>query len=342
MKTLSLRIEAAGLCCAVGYQLDAAECALRANMDHFQESDFLTQGGEPIRVARLPDNDRWGAQRIAQWIKLAVHDCLQGVADFDASQVPLIVLCPTQDRPMVNDDWCRDTYRFAEKAIGLQFDERSAILPGGRAGFAQALQLAHSWFSQSTLERVLLVGADSYIDSASINHYLSQGRLLVTGNRDGFLPGEAAAALLLTRGGKAAGLHIDGVGVAQEAGRPDGSVPSRAQALGTAIRQACQQAGIEPSQLQFRMSDQNGEAFFAREAANALTRVMWGGGPQLPVLTTADCIGEVGAATGPVMLAYLSRLQARTDGPGPIGLVHLANDNGLRGAVISHYRAAQP
>jgi len=31
-----LAIRAAGLCCAVGYHLRAASCALRAQMDHFQ------------------------------------------------------------------------------------------------------------------------------------------------------------------------------------------------------------------------------------------------------------------------------------------------------------------
>lgn len=57
---LRLGIRAAGLCCAVGYHLRAASCALRANMDHFQESEFQSRLGDPILVARLPETDLWG------------------------------------------------------------------------------------------------------------------------------------------------------------------------------------------------------------------------------------------------------------------------------------------
>ena len=46
-----LHVNAAGLCCSLGYHLDAAVCALRANMDHFRESAFYSQGGDPVQVA---------------------------------------------------------------------------------------------------------------------------------------------------------------------------------------------------------------------------------------------------------------------------------------------------
>ncbi|HEY9101213.1 hypothetical protein [Chitinimonas sp.] len=333
MQKRQLTVEAAGVCCSVGYNLAAATCALRAGMDHFQESEFVTQEGAPVRVARLPDHEHWGAKRIANWIKLAVDDCLGQMPDLDTQTIPMIVICPTQDRPLVSDDWYQDTYRFAEAAIGRRFEARSAILPGGRAGFAQALQLAANWLQEAAVERVLIVGADCYLDSASISHYLDEGRLLVPGNRDGFLPGEAAAAVLLTKQALPGRLRVEGVGTATEAGRPDGSAPSRAIGLSQAIRGACEQAGMQPNALQFRMSDQNGEAFFAREAANAFTRVLWRSEGQPTVLTTADCVGEIGAATGPLMLAYLSTVMQRSDGPGTLGLIHLANDDGLRGAI---------
>ncbi|MBL8507123.1 MAG: hypothetical protein JNM11_01580 [Chitinimonas sp.] len=329
-----LQVEAAGLCCALGYNLAAASCALRAGMDHFQESEFVAGGGAKVRVARLPDTSTWGSKRIAQWIKLAVEDCLGKIPSLDTQIVPLIVLCPTQDRPMVDDDWCLDTYRFAEQAIGRSFDPRSAILPNGRAGFMQALQLAQRWIHEEQVARVLIVGADSYLDAAGINHYLDEERLLIPGNRDGFLPGEAAAAVLLSKPGSAPGVRVMGVTTANEPGRPDGSVPSRAQGLSQAIRSACAQAGTQPGALRFRMSDQNGESFFAAEAANAMTRVLWQCATQPTVLTTADCVGEVGAATGPLMLAHLSAVMAGPHSPGDTGLVHLANDNGLRGALI--------
>ena len=115
-------------------------------------------------------------------------------------------------------------------------------------------------------------------------------------------------------------------------------MPSRAQGLSQAIRAALGAGASNYSKLNFRISDQNGEAFFAREAANAMTRVAPTGGQKLPLLTMADCIGEVGAATGPAMLAYLAQRMPHIDSPGHCGLLHLANDNGLRCAAILHYQ----
>lgn len=104
------------------------------------------------------------------------------------------------------------------------------------------------------------------------------------------------------------------------------------------MRAAMDEAGITTNELSFRLSDQNGEAFFAREAANAFSRVTAPGGPTARTLTTADCTGEVGAATGPLMLAWLQHTLARPDGPGPCGLVHLANDMGSRCALTVAWR----
>ena len=110
-----------------------------------------------------------------------------------------------------------------------------------------------------------------------------------------------------------------------EPGRPDGSVPSRAQGLTQAVRNACEQAGVEPGALQFRLSDQNGEQFFSREASNAFTRVLAGEG-KLPLMTLADKIGEVGAAAGVSMLAWLQRdMTHGSFNRGSLGLLHLAN-----------------
>jgi 3-oxoacyl-[acyl-carrier-protein] synthase-1 len=182
---------------------------------------------------------------------------------------------------------------------------------------------------------VLLVGVDSLLNAADINFYLQEERLFVPGNTDGFLPGEAAAALIVSRTPASAGrLRIAGLGSGNEAGTLDGSVPNRSEGLTAAIRQACAEAHVAPAQLQFRLSDQNGEHFFTRDATNAITRVMAGGG-QPAFLTLADKLGDIGAATGPAMLAWLSReMQHPRRSPGTTGLLHLANDAGLRDAVV--------
>lgn len=335
----ALRIVAAGLCCAVGYHLEAATCALRANIDHFHESEFLTQKGERIVVARLPEADIWGQSRLARWLELAIKDCLQHSPSLDTREIPVVWLAPEPDRHGVTLSWWTDVFNEVTATLGLQFHPRSGVMAIGRAGLCAALERVSDLLNTENCPAAMLIGVDSYLHAATINHYLKADRLLVTGNSDGFIPGEAAAAVLLTTARATdPGIKVIGYKNGHEVGRRDGSVPCRAQGLSDTIRAVLTSSQIPYKSLNFRVSDQNGEVFFAKEAANALTRVAPRGGHHLPVLTVCDCLGEIGSATGPAMLAYLSRLMPRPDGPGHTALLHLANDDGRRSAALVQYQ----
>ncbi len=344
----SMMLASAGLCCSLGYHLDAALCAMRANMDHFRESGFFSRSSEPVRAASLPD-DIFGQDRLQLWIEYAVRDCARHLPEpqalFDAARTALIVLTPEATRPHASQTDYTDMVRSALNTLRAELvppvgDAAPALtlVAQGRSGLSTALVEAARCLAAAEAEQVLLIGVDSYLNAADINDYLAQQRLLGSGNSNGFLPGEAAAALLLRPAlGDARGLHVRGAAMAAEPGRQDGSVPSRAQGLTQAVRSACEQAGVAPSALSFRLGDQNGEQFYAREAADAFARIMFGQ-HALTLLTLADKIGEVGAATGPAMLAWMWRDMAHpTLSPGELGVVHLANDDGQRCAVVLQY-----
>ncbi|XLV72948.1 hypothetical protein ACKZDW_10550 [Ralstonia syzygii subsp. celebesensis] len=224
---LPLRIESAGLCCSVGYHLRAAGCAIRTNMDHFQDSEFLTDTGSPIAVSRLPDKDCWGSERVARWIARAVQDSLRDRADFAPERAALIVLGPEPERPDLTDDAYWDIVTAAMVQLGMRFHERSRILPLGKAGLAQALQYAGDCLAEPEIDSVILAGGDSLLNVTAIEHFLEQERLFVPGNRDGFIPAEGAAALLLLRAAQdEAGVRITGCGQGTEAGLWDGKRPT--------------------------------------------------------------------------------------------------------------------
>ena len=344
----SMVIASAGLCCSLGYHLDAAVCAMRSNMDHFRESGFFSLTSDPIKAASLPD-DLFGQDRLQLWIEYAVRDCArhwpEPLSLLDPGRTALIVLAPESGRPHASQTDYADMTRAALGTLRVQLlssgDDKGqevTVIAQGRSGLTAALLQAARCLESAEAAQVLVIGIDSYLNAADINDYLIQERLLGSGNSNGFVPGEAAAALLLRPAfGEAAGLHVKGAAVADEAGRQDGSVPSRAQGLTKAVRSACEQAGVPPAALSFRLGDQNGEQFYAREAADAFTRVMFGE-HKLTLLTLADKIGEVGAATGPAMLAWMWREMAHpTLSPGDVGVVHLANDDGQRSAVVLQY-----
>jgi 3-oxoacyl-[acyl-carrier-protein] synthase-1 len=183
--------------------------------------------------------------------------------------------------------------------------------------------------------KVLLIASDSYLNAADINAALQGERVLCATSSAGFIPGEGAAALVLCAADPAApGLHISGIGTALEQARHDGIIPNRSMGLTQAIRAAAAQAGVAPADLALRLSDQNGDPFYADEATNAMTRLMFGAG-KLAHHTLADKAGELGVAAGPAMLAWLSCAQGTLlQTPGKALLVHMADDDGARCALI--------
>lgn len=336
----SIRIAAAGACCSLGYYLEAISCALRVGYDGFQESKMAFSGAEPVRVACLPDTEVWGAERLAKWLLYALGNCLDKAPSVELESVPLFLLTLEAERPHGQEHLQFETAIKAQQSLELPFHPDSRIVAGGKAGLGMALEQIAELFARGSARQALLVGVDSLISGKSIKYYLDAQRLLMPGNSDGFVPGEGAAALLLEASSPTVpGVHIAGFGRGQAEGRPDGSVPSRARGLTQAMRGALAQAGHAADALQFRVSDQNGEAFFSREASHALTRISVPGSTAPQTITTADCTGEIGAATGPLMLAWLSIFMPQKDGygPGHCGLIHLANDNGERSAVVVHY-----
>ncbi|UXH80623.1 hypothetical protein [Roseateles amylovorans] len=346
---MALVVESAGLCCSVGATLASAAHAVRARVDHFQRSEFRDSTGLPVVVARLKvDNDLWGPRRLAQWIHASVEDCLQGAQQrHQVSDLPLFWLGPEPARRGANPGWYRAAYEHAQTLMGGSFHPDSKLFALGKAGLPALLTHAEQWLSANPGRAALVLGADTLLESADIGQYLRAQRLLVGENSDGFIPGEAAATLLLrpqlpapvgqTR------LHVLGWGAGQEPGRSDGSVPTRSVGLTDALRAAMERSGLAFEQIGFRFSDQNGEAWFAKEAASALARVTPVGGHKLPVQTLADCIGEVGAATGPAMLAYLHALSPALGrppyAPAMTGLLHCACDGDLRAAAVVAFRA---
>jgi 3-oxoacyl-[acyl-carrier-protein] synthase I len=311
-------------------------------MDHFQESYFVAPGGQPILVASLPDKTHGGAERLGLWMKYALADCAAQSGIQDISNYPICFITSESSRPHSELDDRLDSVRVVQELLNTTVHPQSVIYAGGRAGLGPALMKAIELLqsSQANFTKVMLLGVDTLLNAASINQLVAEERLVFSGSGLGMIPGEAAAAVLLELAPRQSpGLHITGIGIDQAEGRPDGSVPSRARALSRAMRQAMQQAGITTDSLNFRLSDQNGEPFFAKEAANAFTRVSEAEGLTLRILTTADGTGEIGAATGPLMLSWLHHTMGRHDGPGSNGLIHLANDLGERCALTVRWQS---
>ncbi|HBZ6169076.1 TPA: hypothetical protein ML354_001758 [Salmonella enterica] len=86
------------------------------------------------------------------------------------------------------------------------------------------------------------------------------------------------------------------------------------------------------------MSAVSHESFYFRETELAVLRSLEHKVPDYPHLMLTSSTGEVGAASGPLILAYLASVMYRKDGPGKKGLIHLSGDTGQRAAAIVNWQ----
>jgi 3-oxoacyl-[acyl-carrier-protein] synthase-1 len=182
-----------------------------------------------------------------------------------------------------------------------------------------------------------VAGVDSFLNSATLAAYSQADRLLTAGNSNGFIPGEAAGALLLGAWKE----HLEtpllcrGLGFAREPARFDSGKPLRADGLVQAIREALGEAGLALKECDHRMTDVSGEQYRFKEAVLAITRLLRDRKVLFSHWHLGDCIGEVGAATLPSMLAVLFTGAREDYLPGPICLGHLGNDDDKRAAFVT-------
>jgi len=335
-----LRVASTGICCSVGNYTAAASAAIRVRMNHFQPSRFVDKAGQPINLAMLYEVPVWGHARLQHMYRLAMTECLAGLTLSDDQPLPPIILIGAERERGVR--FHRDmVYLLSSNRPEEGYDPRTILGCLGKAGIADALIGASQIFAgESPPKYVIIVGVDSFLDGASITHFLGQDRILCSINSDGFTPGEAAAAIALTpQPSDKPALWVEGAGTAHEAASPlDTSTPLRAIGLTQALRSAIQSAGRSAKDFLFHASAVSGEEWYFTEASLAMDRTLTKKVAEFPHRTVAQSVGEIGATFGPLMLSWIGdEMKPRDYNLGPRGLLHFANDNGQRAALAIHY-----
>jgi 3-oxoacyl-[acyl-carrier-protein] synthase-1 len=220
--------------------------------------------------------------------------------------------------------------------LGVQFHPDSKVIAEGKVSGVSALALARQWVQNRRGEYCLIAGADSYLVAGTLAAYEEQTRLLTSQDHDGFIPGEAGAAILVGVPHKANGVSVQCLGIGQ--GREQATVlseePLKADGLVSAIKAALTDAGCGMSDLDFRITDLSGEQYGFKEATLAVARILRVHKEKFDIWHPADCIGEVGAAIMPVMLGVLLAAMRKNYSLGSMVLCHGAKDSGERVALI--------
>jgi 3-oxoacyl-[acyl-carrier-protein] synthase-1 len=336
-----LGIRGTGMVSGVGLSAPACCAAIRAAIDNFQETRFIDAGGEWIIGSMVPLEKPWrGIAKLARMLALALGECTASTPQLRLDDIPVLLCLAEPQRPGRPTDMGQRAIEETGALLGTSLNPRSRVIEQGHVSLVTALHQARRLLVEDRLPRVIIAGVDSLLSAPTLRELEEKDHLLTSQNSDGFIPGEAAAAVLveLARPDDAPQLQALGIGWAEEKATPDSELPLRADGLVQAIKAALQESGWNLGAIDFRMTDLSGDQYAFKEAALALTRLLRQRKEELDIWHPADCIGEVGAAIGPVMLTVLSFAMQEGFSPGPNVLCHLGNDDGKRSAIVLTYR----
>ncbi len=346
-----LTIVSSGVVCSVGLSAPAVFAAIRASITNFKETHFLDQIGQPILGAAVPTrvlgfpeeadgSIAGGDDKLAQMLAMAVAECAGVTGGNDLGVTALLIVAPEEGRLVFSHDGLRRCFTACEAALDRKLHEESRVVQTGSTGLVDALLHARDLLTSHKVQSVLVAGVDSLLGPEDIHEGLMDGRLLVSGSSDGFIPGEAAACVLVTRSaGKSARrapvLSIAGLGKAEETRSLQGRARSSGAGLAKAMRQALSEAGLPAHEVHARYADVSAEAYFFEEASYGWTRLLRGPSPEgYKLLTPVTRVGHIGAAMGPLILAMVLDEARRGFAAGPNTLVHLSSSGAPRGALV--------
>lgn len=337
----TLAVQSCGMVTALGYNAEATLAALRAGVSAVEELPWVDfETGQPLRGARvaLPQWDE-GLDKLADLGATAIEECLRkGRVDTALRhQVPLLLGVAAPDRAGRIPDLEQDLLDAICDRLEQAVPRHSRVFAQDQAGCAHALVLAHRLLHEDCVHDVVVAGVDSYLRTDTLEDYRERRRLMTATNSNGFFPGEAACAVLVSRAGQGASdeLAIAGFGLAHEQATIESTTGLRAEGLTTAVTQALRTAGVPLKDVAWRLTDLSGEHYKFKEAAFVAGRLN-GGERAVPLglWHPIEYLGEIGAAILPCLVAWAWHALRHGYAPGPLALCHIGSDAGERAALV--------
>lgn len=337
MCALPVAILSTGLVTSVGLSAAASCAAIRAKISNPTETRFIDSRGEWIMAHQVPLAPPWrGRLRLVKMAAIAIGECMGGADASAWRAVPMLLCLAEKDRPGRLADIDDALFTEIERELGMKFAPDSAVIAHGRVSAAIAMARARTLLHEQQVEQVLIAAVDSLLAGPTLAALEHGARLLTHQNSNGFIPGEAASAVLVGRPSVYAPVQLvcTGLGFGVEQAVINSGDPLRAEGLTAAIRTALADAGCEMQDLDFRIVDVSGEQYHFKEAALAVSRILRIRKNHFYMWHPADCIGEVGAAAGPAIFSVASAAARKGYADGNKLLCHFGNDAGQRASAV--------
>jgi 3-oxoacyl-[acyl-carrier-protein] synthase-1 len=342
-------ILALGLVTPVGLDAPSAAAALRAGVSRVRESSVHDKLLEPHRMALVPEDALPPLAKPleaapltsahARMLRLAAPALKQVLGAAGPDPVALFLGLP-EARPgepnPVSETFLAD--------LVAQADAASVLLPssklhreGGAAGLF-ALRDALEWLAGGAADVAVVGAVDTFLDLRRLAALDAEGRVLGERIMDGFIPGEGAAMLLVATPDGAARLGLSplarvlAAATGEEPGHRYSTEPYRGDGLAKAFQDVFAAAPSAPP-VCCVYAGFNGESLPSKEWGVAYLRSSDRFAKDCRVEHPADCMGDAGAALGPIMLALAATGLARGYRGSPC-LVWSTSDREPRAAAL--------
>jgi 3-oxoacyl-[acyl-carrier-protein] synthase-1 len=344
MSSFPLVITGLGMVSSVGWDVVGSCAAIRAGINRFKEMDTFGaraphEEGEPEPVVGAPVLTERGPDWAVRLLTLAIEDLIRStrLGRKELARVRLLVSLPEPTLSPVHAALHKTLLPTLVARTGLA-TAVSVVGHGGNAGMLRCVQDVLAAASQPRFEPCIVAGVDSHLFSEELARLDRAGRLKSPRNRDGFIPGECATAVLLERPSEASRRGATPIAsvVSAATAVEKRSIGSGEQATGeglaTALRTVCA-AGL-PQGASWALCDLNGESYRFREWGVVRVRLTQELQGLRRLWHPADCLGDVGTATGGVLMAVVGRSFQRGYAPADRALVWAGNDDGQRTALV--------
>ena len=352
----------AGAVTSLGASLTTTMPALRAELDNFQDTHFLDGHNEPVIGAKIPslDNAYYESSDDSQdtdedqndkvvgglatqfnWACLAIEEALSYIDLNNYQEYCLMLVSPSENQPNLID--YESLYQqIVEHCQTFIHEERlyHIHLPFGETATATAINKSQQWLYEDGCPKrvVILVGSDSWLNIKRVESGLKNKRILCDLQAEGFIPGEAASAVIFTQQSQSeyAALSIINATIDQE----DRSLVSGRNSLADGLTKATQSAldasGIKAEDINLLLTDLGGEEYFFTESILSWARIlrvdMTG---QYEKHFTNTYTGHLGTVNGVFLLAYAWALQIKGQHPGLNTLIQLTSEDTQRAAITA-------
>jgi len=338
-----LYIAATGMITPVGFNTQMTVAAVNAGISAYAESDYYNKKDKPMTAAFVPDDalpelkdelQTMGFKADEKRMIRLSHIALSEIAPSLPKDTPIpLFLAGPENIPARPSPITTKLIQSIQIQSDLQIDiESSRYIAAGRAGVIKAIDLAFKYLSVTDATCVLVGGVDSYNNTGLISHLDVEDRILALNIADGFALGEAAGFLLLAKMPHQSFLPVtvSQPGLSQEEGHRYSDSPYRGDGLTQAVGQVLHYSSLP--KIEQIYSSMNGENFFVKELGVLSIRHAKNLHEDYQVNHPADCYGDIGAATGAVLIG-LSAIKLANKSKGVNHMVCCSSDMAERGVV---------